>query len=410
MKKIFALAALALLATTCGGDEGDRPASDNWFLPLSVSVDGTSADVRCLTLVGSDALKASTAGFVYGPAGGGADASVTVTEVEKNDGVLSCRLEGLPEKTLFAIRAFILLGDRRLESGEALFETGTGGSDPDPGPGPGPDPGPVFDNPDLSLYSGWAELPGQTLLPDDYYFARHYCPGSSYPGGAPVRNYTICYSAAMRGPVWVAYPLHDFYSAGSVGRSSWRNDPSIPRAVQPDLTGGSYQPQPGFSRGHMIASNDRQRDKAMNEQTFYVTNSSPQRQDRFNGSIWGSLELACWRNVCADTLYVVTGAWFGDSFELTADKSGRSVSVPSAFYKVLLRSRSGRTGRPLSALAADELQCTGFWFEHKDYPSGARPAQYMTSVADIERRTGMKFFVNVPQAPKETFDAADWSF
>jgi len=408
MKKILALVALALLVSTCGdGDDGGgRPASDNWFLPLSVAVDGTAADVRCLTLVGADVLKASTAGFVYGPAGGGADASVTVTEVGKDDGVLSCRIEGLSEKTLFAIRAFILLGDRRLESEEALFETGSGGSDP----GPGPVPDPVFDNPDLSLYSGWAELPEQILQPGDCYFARHYCPGSNYGSGAPVRNYTICYSAAMRSPVWVAYPLHDYYSDGSVGRSSWRNDPSIPRAVQPDLTGGSYQPQPGFSRGHMIASNDRQRDKAMNEQTFYVTNSSPQRQDRFNGGIWGSLELACWKNVCADTLYVVTGAWFGDSFELTADKSGQAVSVPSAFYKVLLRSRTGRTGRPLSALSADEMQCTGFWFEHKDYASGERPAQYMTSVADIERRTGMKFFVNVPQVPKEKFDAADWSF
>jgi len=34
----------------------------------------------------------------------------------------------------------------------------------------------------------------------------------------------------------------------------------------------------------------------------------------------------------------------------------------------------------------------------------------MTSVAEIERKTGMEFFVNVPEAPKESFNAADWSF
>ena len=53
--------------------------------------------------------------------------------------------------------------------------------------------------------------------------------------------------------------------------------------------------------------------------------------------------------------------------------------------------------------------CVGFWFENRAYPSG-KPSQNMTSVADIERKTGMTFFVNVPHAPKEIFDKTAWEF
>ena len=32
----------------------------------------------------------------------------------------------------------------------------------------------------------------------------------------------------------------------------------------------------------------------------------------------------------------------------------------------------------------------------------------MTSVADLESRTGVEFFPNVPNAPKDTYDPAEW--
>ena len=34
----------------------------------------------------------------------------------------------------------------------------------------------------------------------------------------------------------------------------------------------------------------------------------------------------------------------------------------------------------------------------------------MTSVAEIERKVEFKFFANVPQAPKDTYDKSDWDF
>ena len=40
---------------------------------------------------------------------------------------------------------------------------------------------------------------------------------------------------------------------------------------------------------------------------------------------------------------------------------------------------------------------------------GHRPqAQDMMSVSELEKITGFKFFVNVPNAPKDTFNASEW--
>ena len=106
---------------------------------------------------------------------------------------------------------------------------------------------------------------------------------------------------------------------------------------------------------------------------------------------------------------MVSGVWGELTTASVTDKSGVPCTVPSHFYRVLLRSKSGNTGKKVQDLSADELQCVGFWFENRAYPSG-KPSANMTSVAEIERKTGMTFFVHVPNAPKETFDAGEWKF
>lgn len=263
----------------------------------------------------------------------------------------------------------------------------------------------------LSSRTGWPELPATAPVStaaatdaDGLLYAVHRC--DSLPGG---RNYTVCYDVVRRCGRWAAFPLHDCYR-GAVRRSDrWRLDPDLPATVQPSLTSGSYRPARGYARGHLAASNDRTATRTSNAQTFYVTNVAPQWQNSFNGGVWSSLEADCWRNVCADTLYVVSGVSFAADTAAVADRSGQPCGVPTHFYRVLLRSKSGRTGRPAAELRADELQCVGFWFENRAYPQG-RPSQHMVSVAEVERRTGMTFFVNVPQAPKQTFDPAAWHF
>lgn len=406
MKKIFALliAALSVAFVTCGDETTDNV--NDWFLAPESSVDGTTVSLTCLTRFGDGVLEGLGAGFSCAAlTDAGLDEFVDYADVTVDGNRLSARVSGLQPETTYVFYAYADLPTGRTRSASAAFETGKGGDDPGPGPDPDPDPDP---DPGLTKYTGWAELPAVQDRPDDYYYAAHYCNGA--PGG---RNYSVCYSKDMRGPIWVAYPMHESYTKGTAGgqNQDWKFDPVIPTFVQPDLSSSYKASGDGnFSRGHMLASNDRQSDKATNKQTFYYTNMSPQIQNGFNGGIWATFEKKCHNMICSDTLYMVTGAYFANENTTCKDNSNpqKTVIVPTHFYKVLIRSKSGNTGRPLWELSADEIECAGYWFEHKVY-SGASPSQFIKSVAWIEEQTKQSFFTNVPNAPKEKLDAAFWN-
>lgn len=258
--------------------------------------------------------------------------------------------------------------------------------------------------PGKTRYAGWAELPAEADHKDGYYYAYHMRADLK-----TMRNYSVCYSADKRTGMWSAFPLHECYRGDQDRTKKWYYDPAVPQAVQPDLIEGSYKPQPGYSKGHLIASNDRTISYEANSQTFYVTNVAPQWQNSFNGGVWSLLEEDCWKNICADTLYIVSGVYFANDDTTVTDQSDDTCIVPTNFYRVLMRSKAGNTGKPLWELSADQIKCVGFWFENRAY-SGGKPSSGMMSVADIEQKVGFEFFPNVPLAPKDTYNKSDWTF
>lgn len=130
-------------------------------------------------------------------------------------------------------------------------------------------------------------------------------------------------------------------------------------------------------------------------QTFYVTNSVPQLQDKFNGSIWQKLEGALQSEAKSETIYIVTGVAFAKVGETktimytTAQDDTKQVPVPNYFYKVVLKVKTNSSGVVTSA------STVGFWFEHKEY-SDSVYADYAVTVDQIEAWTGFDFFPNLP--------------
>lgn len=262
--------------------------------------------------------------------------------------------------------------------------------------------------------SGWAELPAE-IDDEDLYYAYHTI--SEVDGGDPRRNYTTCFSRELRCPVWVAAALHPSYKGEAKRSDSYQPDPLLPRNIQPLLSrsyGGEY------SRGHLLGSAERTTSRAANDQTFYVTNIAPQLREGFNarGGAWNNLEAFIDRQVCKDTLYVVTGciftAYTDCNGEVIPPKSisnrndSDEVAVPTAYYKAVLRTRSGQTGKSVRECKERELKCAAFVVGHRS-ASGRKPtAAEIIPIADLERLTGVKYFVNVPNAPKKQANAEDW--
>ena len=295
----------------------------------------------------------------------------------------------------------------------------TGGSGGDDEEIPTPVPG-------QSGKYGWYELPaisysqsGNYLIDtkdSDLYYAHHMCAGNETgPGGKKARNYTVCFSAKHHCPVWVAAPRHEMYESGASRTDAYAKDPSIPANIQysSKSTGG------GCNKGHMLGSAERLSSTATNKQVFYYSNIAPQYSDTFNtgGGAWNILEDWVDGQVCSDTLYVVIGAYFDkytdrrgytDSPAQISFGGRDDVSRPTMFYYILMRTKSGSSGKPLSQCSASEIKCAAFVRSHNT-PKGKKvSSEDLMSVSDLEKITGFSYFPNVPQAPKDSYNAKDW--
>ncbi len=242
----------------------------------------------------------------------------------------------------------------------------------------------------------WSEIPAK-VESDTYIYVSH----SVTLNGSEVRNYSLCYDKENYAAAWVAYPYHTVYD-GNVGRvEDWTYDPKIDTQYQPNLT-NSYSGS--YDRGHQIASADRQATSEMNRQTFYYSNMTPQL-GTLNQQKWATVEATVRNQVCSDTLFVVTGADFTTTIGTTTDRDGKVCPLPGAYYKVMLRTRLGNSGKSVSECSASELQAIGYWFEHEYYSAVPDPV----SVKEIEERTGFTFFPNIPEEVKSTLKTTDWS-
>lgn len=257
-------------------------------------------------------------------------------------------------------------------------------------------------------HAGWAELPSQKS-DNDLYVVSHTCSDNR-------RNYTVCFSREQRAPLWVAAPAHKSYN-GSVKRvDNYDYDPKLPVNIQSRLN-RSYG---DYTRGHMLGSGERTATREMNNQTFYSSNIAPQLRDGFNerGGAWNNLEYFVDHQMCNDTLYVVTGAIYdnytaadGTNIKMrkTVNKNdGKEVGVPTAYYKALLRTKSGRTGKSVMECETSELKCAAFIVPHRS-DAGHKPSvEDMITIKELECLTGVDFFANVPHAPESKAVASDW--
>lgn len=260
-----------------------------------------------------------------------------------------------------------------------------------------PDPTPSGGN--LSPKTGWMELPAIQEGMDAF---TH----SMTVGSVSTRNYSFLWDYDNLVAPWVAYPLCKWNIGNNIKRTNaWGLDPLLPEGKQPVLYRGFSKGNNGwYARGHQIPSADRLTSYESNSMTFYGTNMTPQIQDGFNGDIWATLEgkVRSWAN-SSDTLYVVTGCVIdypeGQTVKYALDNYGKKVSVPTAYYKVVLRYMKNST------VGYSGYSACAVWLDHKVYSTKNIDSKYSMSVKDLEKKVGMDFFVNLPAVVGEEMAA-----
>ncbi len=268
---------------------------------------------------------------------------------------------------------------------------------------------------DTSDYNrAWGEQPAYN--PNENYIHKTYYTTLSGQS-VPVRNYSICYDLDKLVSQWVAYPIHSSYTGGSfktrtnawafddavssqpVSGGSYKDNlryvityPEIPQSKQQNIIKGSYgDADRSLNRGHMLPSATRYNTWMTNAQTFYATNMFPQN-GTLNSGKWGSLEISARNAVCRDTLFCVVGTLYEEGARQIYSRS-RSITVPSHCYKLLLRTKSGNTGKRISEITnPDDIIAIGFVWENTADGNKTSIEQAAVSIAEIEERSGFEFF------------------
>ena len=221
-------------------------------------------------------------------------------------------------------------------------------------------------------------------------------------------TYSLEWDNAKIANRWTCYQLHAGNSMATVSRhDDFKQDPEV--AVT--ATAADYNSS-GFSRGHLCPSADRLCSVEQNTQTFFLTNMQPQYQAH-NGGLWGRLETEV-RDYATndsktdshcDTLYIVKAATITDKVTINneevdgvyAERCNERLLVPKYFYMALLHYNK----------ATDTYHALDFWTDHiNENQSVANLGAYAITIDELERRTGIDFFCNLPDAIENTVEAS----
>lgn len=189
--------------------------------------------------------------------------------------------------------------------------------------------------------------------------------------------FSLGYIEKFEQPAWTYYHYKKQYLRGTHHRTGdFKEDPIL-------LT-DSAKPEEykysGYDRGHMVPSGDMKITQESQEQSFYMSNISPQKP-RFNRGIWRKLEnqVREWVRKKGD-VHVYTGPIFSSKKVRFINKT--KIAIPDAFYKIILKKEDKLT------------KVIAFLMPNKK--SDEEIEKYLVSVDEIEKKTKIDFLSDLP--------------
>ena len=234
-------------------------------------------------------------------------------------------------------------------------------------------------------------------------------------------NFSLEWDHQKKATRWVCWEVNSENRVEKYSRSQlwpngdpWAYDPLVPQAEQQATyseLSKSYYPGyiPGvhkesdylYQKGHICASQDRIYDKEANQQTFYMTNIYPQ-VGNFNGKLWAKLEgqVRTWGKN-SNVMYVCKGGTIDKDSEILGYTIGKHI-IPKYFFMAIV----SQTTKGVRGIA--------FWMEHlNEDRSGDLLSKYAMSIDDLESKTGIDFFCNLPDDTENkvegTLTLGDWN-
>ena len=197
--------------------------------------------------------------------------------------------------------------------------------------------------------------------------------------------YTLSYNENHEQANWVAYKLtNDMIKGTAKRKDKFKADIKV-KNKSAQLY--DYK-NSGFDRGHLCPAADMKFSQGAMDETFYMSNMSPQVPS-FNRGVWKSLEsiVRSWTEENKE-IYIVTGPILNN----TIGSIGlNSISIPQYFYKVILDNKE------------PELKGIGFIIENKK--ADLELQSYAVPIDKVEELTGLDFFNLIPDKIENIVEA-----
>jgi endonuclease G, mitochondrial len=204
--------------------------------------------------------------------------------------------------------------------------------------------------------------------------------------------FVLAYAEPHEQATWVAYEImRDRLNENWAERpNTFRPDPEVDTE---SATPRDYNSS-GYDKGHLCPAADMAFHEAAIDETFFMSNMSPQVRG-FNAGVWRELEELTrdWARRFK-RLYVITGPILNDPVR---EKIGFSkVTVPDRFYKVLL--------------APDQHRAIAFVMPNQ--VSQLPVMDFACNIDKVEKLTGLDFFPKILKGLDEelegSFDPSAW--
>ncbi|MCY2924475.1 MAG: DNA/RNA non-specific endonuclease [Planctomycetota bacterium] len=201
------------------------------------------------------------------------------------------------------------------------------------------------------------------------------------------QGYLVGYSEKHKDPVWVAYRLFKVANAPALPRPKKF---TVDSRTEAKVKSSDYA-NTGYDRGHMAPNHAIATRYGADAQleTFLMSNICPQRPN-LNRRLWQrleALEADDWAEKFEE-LWVVDGPIFDDQPE----KLAAGIDVPRAFFKIIVDEVEGKP-RTLGFIMPQTVK------------GDEAPRMFLTSVADIEKQTGLDFFTELPRDEERKLEA-----
>jgi endonuclease G len=207
------------------------------------------------------------------------------------------------------------------------------------------------------------------------------------------RQYVLSYNPRRNVANWVSWNLNRTHFGDEPRSPAFMADSALPARFT-RVTSSDYT-RSGYTRGHMVRSEERTATPEDNVATFLLTNIVPQTQD-LNAGPWLGLERYLQEQAQREgrEIYVISGGIFPAQPQ-TLNGRGK-VAIPTSTWKIAVLLPFGRgladvkTARDLRVIAVDMPNVNGI---------ATRPwRDYLTTVDALEQATGYDFLDRLPDA------------